>query len=60
MEKIGTIIRNHRIAQGLTQEELGAKVFVSKQAVSKWETVKTFTDIEMIRKLCDILKISKD
>ena len=38
MEKIGTIIRNHRIAKGLTQEELGAKVFVSKQAVSKWET----------------------
>ena len=60
MEKIGTIIRNHRIAQGLTQEELGAKVFVSKQAVSKWETGKTLPDIEMVRKLCDILEISKD
>ncbi len=60
MEKIGTIIRNHRIAQRLTQEELGAKVFVSKQAVSKWKTGKTLPDIEMIRKLCDILEISKD
>ena len=60
MEKIGTIIRNHRIAQGLTQEELGAKVFVSKQAVSKWETGKTLPDIEMVRKLCDILVISND
>lgn len=60
MEKIGTIIRNHRIAQGLTQEELGAKVFVSKQAVSKWETGKTLPDIEIVRKLCDILEISKD
>lgn len=60
MEKIGTIIRNHRIAQGLTQEELGAKVFVSKQAVSKWETGKTLPDIEMVRKLCDILEINKD
>lgn len=60
MEKIGTIIRNHRIAQGLTQEELGAKVFVSKQAVSKWETGKTLPDIEMVRKLCVILKINKD
>ena len=60
MEKICTIIRNHRIAQGLTQEELGAKVFVSKQAVSKWETGKTLPDIEMVRKLCEILEISKD
>ena len=60
MEKIGTIIRNHRIAQGLTQEELGAKVFVSKQAVSKWETGKTLPDIEIVRKLCDILEINKD
>lgn len=60
MEKIGTIIRNHRIAQGLTQEELGNKVFVSKQAVSKWETGKTLPDIEMVRKLCDILQINKD
>ena len=60
MEKIGNIIRNHRIAKGLTQEELGARVFVSKQAVSKWETGKTLPDIEMVRKLCDILEISKD
>ena len=60
MEKIGTIIRNHRIAKGLTQEELGVKVFVSKQAVSKWETGKTLPDIEMVRKLCDILEINKD
>ena len=60
MEKIGSIIRNHRIAQGLTQEELSAKVFVSKQAVSKWETGKTLPDIEMVRKLCDILDINRD
>ena len=33
-EKISAL----RKAKGLTQEELGNKVFVSKQAVSKWET----------------------
>lgn len=60
LEKIGTIIRKHRIAQGITQEELGRKVFVSKQAVSKWETGKTLPDIEIVRKLCDILQIDKD
>lgn len=60
LEKIGAIIRKHRIAQGITQEELGGKVFVSKQAVSKWETGKTLPDIEIVRKLCDILQIDKD
>ena len=60
MEKIGAIIRKHRVAKGLTQEELGNKVFVSKQAVSKWETGKTVPDIETVRKLCDILEINKD
>lgn len=60
MEKIGSIIRDHRIAKGLTQEELGNKVFVSKQAVSKWETGKTLPNIEMVRKLCEILDIKND
>ncbi len=60
MKKIGDIIRSHRTAIGLTQEELGTKVHVSKQAVSKWETGKTMPDIEMIRKLCEILNIDKD
>ena len=60
MEKIGDIIRRHRIANNLTQEELGKKVFVSKQAVSKWETGKAIPDIETIRKLCNLLEIDKD
>ncbi len=38
MENISTIIREHRIQKGMTQEELGQKLFLTKQAVSKWET----------------------
>ena len=60
MEKIGDIIRKYRVQRGMTQEELGDKVFVTKQAVSKWETGKTIPDIETIRLLCDILQINKD
>ncbi len=60
MEKIGAIIRNKRTEKGLTQEELGKKLFVTKQAVSKWENDRTLPDIETIRKLCEILNISHD
>ena len=60
MDSIGQIIKAHRIEKKMTQEELGALVYVSKQAVSKWETGRTCPDIEMIRKLCEILDISKD
>lgn len=60
MKSIGDIIRTHRLDKNMTQEELGKLVFVSKQAVSKWETGKTMPDLEMIRKLCEILDISKD
>ena len=57
---IGKKIKALRTLCGLTQEELGDKVFVSKQAVSKWETGKTLPDIEMMRKLCAILQIDTD
>ena len=60
MDSIGQIIKAHRQEKKMTQEELGGMVFVSKQAVSKWETGRTCPDIEVIRKLCDILDISKD
>lgn len=57
MNSIGKTIKFHRLKAGITQEELGKKVFVSKQAVSKWENGKTLPDIEMIKKLAEILSI---
>ena len=60
MDKIGDIIRAHRSEKNMTQEDLGKLVFVSKQAVSKWETGKTMPDLDTIKKLCEILDISND
>lgn len=60
MESIGLIIRRHRQKKGLTQEELGKSVFVSKQSVSKWENGRSLPDIETVRKLCKILDIDRD
>lgn len=60
MENIGDIIRRQRKSKGLTQEELGKQLFISKQSVSKWETGRTLPDIETLRKLCVILDIKSD
>lgn len=35
---VGTVIRNYRTANKISQEELGEQIGVSRQAVSKWET----------------------
>lgn len=60
MKSIGEIIKTHRQNHNMSQEELGKKLFVTKQAVSKWENGKTLPDIETIRKLTEILNIPHD
>ena len=57
MKQIGNTIREYRMAQNLTQEELGKELHVTKQAVSKWETGRTLPDVETLRRLSDVLSI---
>ena len=57
MQSIGDIIRKHRKLKNFTQEELGNKLFVSKQAISKWENGRSFPDLETTQKLIEILEI---
>ena len=40
------IILNLRTKKGISQEELAEKVFVTRQAVSRWETGETLPNIE--------------
>lgn len=60
MNNIGKIIKKYRLMNNLTQEELGNKMYVTKQAVSKWENGKTLPDIVTIKKLSEILSISNE
>ena len=53
-------IRKYRTARGLTQEELAAKVGVSGQAVSKWETNDTLPDTAILPDIADALDVSID
>ncbi len=49
-----------RKARSLTQEQLGAKLGVSSQAVSKWEKGESMPDIMLLPQLCEILGVTSD
>ena len=46
--------------RGLTQEELAAKLYVTRQAVSRWETGETTPGIDMIKLLAITLEVPLD
>ena len=56
-KKIGEFIANKRKEKGLTQQELGDKLFVTDKAVSKWERGISFPDITILKKLASILEV---
>jgi len=58
--EIGNQIKLHRIAQGLSQEELAARVYVTRQTLSNWETGKTYPDINSLLRLADLFHVSLD
>ena len=49
-----------RKAAGLTQEQLGEKLGVTRQAVSKWESNQATPDALTIARLCTELGVSAD
>ena len=60
MENLGQTITDYRKKLNLTQKDLGEKLNVSAQAVSKWENGQAEPDASTIIKLCEIFKISTD
>ena len=49
-----------RKARGRTQEELAARLSISRQAVSKWETGESLPDLYKLAALADELGVSTD
>ncbi len=60
METLGQTITAYRKKLNLTQKDLGEKLNVSAQAVSKWENGQAEPDASTIIKLCEIFRISTD
>ena len=55
---IGKRIRAQRLKLELSQEELAEKVFVTRQAVSRWETGETVPNTETLKLLSANTKLS--
>ena len=54
---IGTIISKARTEQGLTQEDLARKLYVTRQAVSRWENGESTPSIDMTKLLAVTLNV---
>lgn len=60
MNKVGEQIAILRKQKGLTQSELGERLGVSFQAVSKWERGETLPDISLLVDLAEVLETTTD
>ena len=52
------MIAQLRARQGMTQEELAQKVFVTRQAVSRWESGETTPNTETLKQLSKLFDVS--
>lgn len=57
---LGDRIALARKQAGLSQEQLGEKLGVSRQAVSKWESSQTNPDVAYVAQMCRLLEVSSD
>lgn len=58
--QIGAQIKRHRAELALSQDGLAAKVYVSRQTISSWETGKTYPDVQSLLLLSEIFGVTVD
>ncbi|HFU3738806.1 TPA: helix-turn-helix domain-containing protein [Streptococcus suis] len=60
MNQLAQQIRVLRTAKNLSQDELAEKLYISRQAVSKWENGEATPDIDKLVQLAEIFGVSLD
>lgn len=60
MSKLAESIKSYRKKNGLSQSEFASKLYVTKQAVSKWETGRGNPDSALIPEIAKVMDISID
>lgn len=58
-KKIGKYIKELRQKNGLSQSDLAKKVFVSREAISKWENGKSIPNYESLNALSNCFSVTK-
>lgn len=58
--EVSTQIKKYRSMMGLSQEELGEKIYVTRQTISNWENGKSYPDIHSLLLLSSLFNISLD
>ena len=53
-------LRNYRLENNLTQEEFAAKLFVTRNAVSKWENDNGYPNIDTLKDIAKLLNVTID
>lgn len=56
----GDRLKQYRMNEGLSQEQLAEKIGVSRQAITKWETKRGLPDVENMVILAEIFKMTLD
>ena len=56
--EVKDILQTYRVKKGLTQEQLAQKVFVTRQAVSRWENGETAPNHETLKALSKLYDVS--
>ena len=57
---LGEKLKKLRIHHGLTQEELAEKLFVSRTAISKWESDRGYPNIDALKAISKFFSVSID
>ena len=57
MASVGTHIRRIRTERHMTQEQLAEKLFVTRQAISAWETGRAQPDVETLEQIAEALGV---
>lgn len=58
--EVGGRIRELRMGRGMSQDDLAARVYVSRQTISSWENGKTYPDVQSLLLLSEIFGASVD
>lgn len=58
--EIGKRIKEHRAQAGMSQDDLAARIYVSRQTISSWENDKTYPDVQSLLILSEVFDVSID